>query len=429
MIEIKPHQTVTCISHVDDDGKFCAFLVKHKYPQTRIYLTNYGKTFDDAMLGDFTFVTDFSFDSLDTLKQIASKTNLIWIDHHPVVDVAQREQFSPEGLRSKDVSAAKLTWQYLYPDTPCPIAIQYISDYDTWKWENNLSALYFHYGLGMLDLAPNDRKTERTVEQILVDQDYVERICIIGRKIDNYIKVHNKTVVDDGAFTTLIDGIPAIACNIKNTNSLLFESMNKQYPNYPFRILFSYFANIKKYRVSMFTIDPSRPVNLIANKYGGGGHPAAAGFATTQLPFETPHSYEQPRYDNIFAPLAELTYEDPIVRRYSNTGYAPLVWSHQYSIKLANKFSTVCINHPSASLDAFYITGLSNMYTLGLFYFMTNTGWYRYRIYVLDPRLELTDVSKILEKDLPIEHTPCTVVGNSIWTYCKQPPLIFQQGE
>ena len=423
MIEIKPHQTVTCISHVDNDGKFCAFLVKRKYPQTRIYLTNYSKTFDESVLGDVTFVTDFSFDSIDVLRRISTKTQLIWIDHHPVIDEAKKTNFDPEGFRSKSVSAAMLTWKYLYPDENIPAAIQYVSDYDTWKWCNNINALYFHYGLGMLDLVPNDRKTDKIVDQIITDPDYVERICVIGKKIDHYISVHNKTVVDDGAFETEFDGIKALACNTKNTNSLLFASMESRYKDFPFRILFSYFSNIGKYRVSVFTIDKQYPVNVIARKYGGGGHPEAAGFTCDELPFRTPETYEEPSYDNILKPIFELTMEDPVVRRFSNTGYAPLVWSHQYPALIGEHFSVICINHPTASPDAFYITGLSNMYALGLFYFMTKTGWYRYRIYLLDPRLDIKEVCSILDKRLEYEHTPCKIVGNSIWTYCKQKPI------
>lgn len=426
MIEVKPHNTVTCISHVDNDGKFCAFLVKRKYPQTRVYLTNYGKQFDEACLGDITFVTDFSFDSIEVLQRISTKTQLVWIDHHPVIDEASKVNFIPEGLRSKSVSAAMLTWQYLYPNEPIPAAIQYVSDYDTWKWDKNINALYFHYGLGMMDLLPNDKKTDRVVNQILTDPDYVERICIIGKKIDNYISVHNKIVVDDGAFSTELDGVKALACNLKNSNSLLFDSMNERYKDYPYRILFSYFANIGKYRVSIFTIDDKYPVNLVARKYGGGGHPSAAGFTCDVLPFKTPDTFDKPNYENILKPMFELTFEDPIVKRYSNTGYVPLVWSHQYPAIVAEKYSSVCINHPTASLDAFYITGLSNMYTLGVFYFMTNTGWYRYRIYILDPRLDINEVCESIDKKLEYEHTPCKVVGNSIWTYCKQPPAVLK---
>ena len=425
MIEVKPHNTVTCISHVDNDGKFCAFLVKRKYPQTRMYLTNYGKSFDESVLGDITFVTDFSFDSIEVLQRISTKTQLVWIDHHPVIDDAAKVNFNPEGLRSKSVSAAMLTWQYLYPNEPIPRAIQYVSDYDTWKWDKNINALYFHYGLGMMDLVPNDRKTDKVVDHILTDPDYVERICIIGKKIDNYIKVHNKTVVDDGAFETELDGIPALACNLKNSNSLLFDSMNDRYTDYPYRILFSYFSNIAKYRVSIFTMDKKYPVNIVARKYGGGGHADAAGFACEVLPFKVPNSYEDPSYDNILKPMFELTFEDPIVRRYSNTGYVPLVWSHQYPTVLAERYSTICINHPTASLDAFYITGLSNMYTLGVFHFMTKTGWYRYRIYVLDPRLDINEVCEQINNNLEYEHTPCKVVGNCIWTYCKQQPSVL----
>lgn len=421
-LQIQPHMTVTCCTHSDEDGLFSGMLVHRKYPQTRIYQLNYGKEFDEAKLGDYTFVTDFSFDSLDTLYRISTKTHMVWIDHHMIIRNAAEKNFNPIGLRRTDCSAAKLTWEYLYPGEPCPLAIQYVSDYDTWEWDKNLKALYFHYGLGMMDLRPNDRKSEKMFEQILTDNDYVDRICLIGQKIDNYIKAHNKIVVDDGAFETEIDGIKAVACNCKNTNSLLFDSINHKYKDYPLRMLFSYFANIKRYRVSIFSLDTEKyPACDVCTKFGGGGHVGAAGFTTDKLPFKTPTTYGKVDYNNIYMPLMQSTLEDPLVRRYSNMGNIPLIWSHQYPAVLGG-YSSVVVNHPSASVDAFYSTGLNNSYSLGVFAFMTKSGYYRYRIYLLDPRLKIDTVCTNLNKNFDKEHTPFTIVGNSIWTYVKQMP-------
>lgn len=424
MVDIQPHNTVTCITHTDADGIFSGLLVARKYPQTQVYQTNYGKDFDESKVGDFTFVTDFSFDSLETLQRIASKTTLIWIDHHTIVDKAREANFNPEGLRRRDCSAAKLVYEYLYPNQQVPIAIQYISDYDTWVWQNNMNALYFHYGLGMIDLKPNDRKTMKLFETILTDSNYTERICIIGKRIDDYIQTHNKIVMEDCVFETELDGVKAIACNIKNTNSLVFASVEDKYKNIPLRILFSYFSNINKYRVSIFTNDTEKyPVDILASKFSGGGHPGAAGFTINALPFKLPEQKEPPVHKNIIKDIQLMVMEDPLVRRYASTGYIPLIWSHQYQTTL-DPYSAVAVNNPTAFQDAFYSTGLNNLYELGIFVSLTSSGWYRYRIHILDPRLNIVEVKDRLQKEMRIQHTDVVLDGNALWFYANQLPEI-----
>ena len=416
MLEINPHQTVTVIHHNDEDGLFSGMLVQKKYPQSKLYGMNYGREFDFNKLGEFTFVVDFSFDSIDTLRRISERTTLIWIDHHQVIDQAIKANFNPPGLRRKDVSAAKLVWEYLYSGEQCPLAIQYISDYDTWNWDKNINALYFHYGLGMIDLKPNDRKSVRLFETILTDLDYVERICITGKKINDFIQLHNKIVVDDGAFETKLDGINSLACNIKNTNSLVFDSMNEKYKDFPLRILFSYFANIKKFRVSVFSIDSEHyPAHQIAMKFGGGGHPGAAGFTCTELPFELPKSDGSTMDNkNIIIPLLQCASDDPLIRRYFANGNIPLVWSHQYAAVVGGH-SAVVINHPTTFQDAFYSTGLNNVYGIGVFVHVTKNGWYRYRIYVLNPKLDIQQVCKDLNDKFEYgTHTKFVIDRNTI---------------
>jgi hypothetical protein len=257
----------------------------------------------------------------------------------------------------------------------------------------------------------------------MTDNDYVDRIVQVGKKIHDYNIKHNEIVCADGCFETELDGVKALACNIKNVNSLLFASKEDTYKDFPLRILFSYFSNIKKYRVTVFSNDPNIKAHLICAAHGGGGHPGAAGFACTELPFAMPTPTEQPpSFDNIFRPLQETIIEDPIVRRAANTGLMPLVWSHQYPTIIGD-YSCVVLNHPSASADAFYASGLSNLYGLGIFASLTRSGWYRYRIYILDPRLDIKDVCEQLNTKTPsTNRTEYRIVGNAIWCYQKNLP-------
>lgn len=427
MLNIERDASIVCICHNDADGVFAGLLVKRKYPRTYVISTNYGKDFNMEKLGDYTFVVDFSFDSINTMKTISEHTNLIWIDHHACVDQAKSMGFEPEGLRRRDASAALLVWEYLYPNEQAPKAIKYVSDYDLWEWDKNLDALYFHYGLESVDIRPSDSRVMKIFERLICDDDYVDRIIQVGRKLEIYNKLHNKIVCEDGMFLTKLDGIDAVACNIKNVSSLLFESVDDKYKDIPLRILFSYFANIGQFRVSVFSNNPSIQAHTICARYGGGGHPGAAGFSTKKLPFELPKpGTAHPPYENLYKPLQELVLEEPLVRKSANSGNIPLAWSHQYASILGN-FTAVVLNHPSVSVDALYSTGLCNMYSLGIFAFLTNTGWYRYRIYLLDPRFDLVSVCNALNDSIPTAgRTEFKIVGNSIWCYCTKLPELLE---
>ena len=419
MEQITNSTSISAIVHCDQDALFCGLIIRRKYPWARVYPTNYGKEVREDWFGDVTFVADYSF-SLEFMQNMETKTKLIWIDHHQIVDDLQAQGFNPPGLRRRDCSAAQLVWEYLYPGEPIPTAVRYVSDYDTWQWSKDINSLYFHYGLETLDLKNNDKKSDRLFEKLITDPDYVDRICLVGRKIDKYNHDHNEIVCTDGCFETEFEGIKALACNIKNVNSLLFASKEDKYKDFPLRILFSYFSNIGKYRVTVFSNDSNVRACDLCARYDGGGHPGAAGFATGKLPFALPQLTDtQPSFDNIFRPLQEAIIEDPVVRRAANTGTMPLVWSHQFAGVIGD-YSAVIINHPSATVDAYYATGLSNLYSLGAFVSLTNTGWYRWRIYILDPRLDIKQVCETLNKTvLPEGRTEYKIVGNAIWCYTK----------
>lgn len=408
---INANDRITVITHTDTDGIFCGGIIKYKYPQAYVIQTNYGNDLrlDNLIPGQILFVTDFSF-PLPLMKELESKYNLIWIDHHPVVDEYKKDGFEPEGLRGTNVSAAYLTWQYCFPDVDVPDIIKYVSDYDTWQ-NKYLESLWTFYGLCTLDINITRPNCISIFNLLFNDKKYAERIIDVGRIISEFIKKTNKTIADDCAFKTTIDNHKAIACNIKNTNSLLFASCDLS--DVEVLILYSYFANINKYRVSVFSNDKIKEpiaVNEVAKKFGGGGHKGAAGFVCDELPFELPSLNEQEQqYDDIYTPLSRESRADPILNKYVSQGLIPLVLSHNYEC-IMGEYRTVIINNPVIDIDAFYVTGLNNKYTLGASVCLTNSGLYRYRIYVLDPSVNINEVCSKLNGH---------IVGNSIWVYKK----------
>lgn len=418
---------VTVITHNDNDGVFCGGIVKLAYPDAQIINTNYGRTVKFSQLepGQLLFITDYCF-PIETMKDLEDKYKLVWIDHHPVIDEYAELGFNPKGIRSKEHSAAYLTWQYLFPNEPVPISVKYVSDYDIWAHEYPESLLFF-YGIGTIDLYLNNNKGMDIFNKLIYNIAYVESILAVGKSVHNYVTMHNEILCKDSVFETSLDGHSALVCNIKNVNSMLFDSIDKKTD---ILILFSYFSNIDQYRVSLFSRD-GIPVNEIAKKYGGGGHPGAAGFSCKQLPFKIPVPIcPHPEYKDIFYPLKKIMDDEPLVRKYVDTGIVPLFLSHMYefnklhyetfvdkkddqpSNRLISPYRCICVNHPSVHNEIFYATGANFQYDLGICVALTNSGWYRYRIYVLNPLINLTEVKEYIGVG--------EIINNALWVYSKK---------
>lgn len=409
---------ISVFTHVDNDGLACGAIIRQFSNNAFVNMINYNKDYDFSSIppGNVVVVCDFSF-PLEDMQQLQQRHDLIWIDHHPVIDDYAKEGFSCAGLRRQDCSAAKLTWEYFFPEKPVPRAIEYISDYDIWTHAHKES-LPFHYALGMLKLRPSSYN-DKQWHQLLTDDLFVDNLVANGNTIQSFVDSYNSAICKDMAFEVDFHGHKAIVCNVKTTNSLLFASLKEK--NYDIQILFGWFGSIGKFRVSIFSDKVS--MKEIANQYGGGGHAGAAGFAVIDLPFSTPVPEDKPSLPKALKEL-HLSYTDsPIVSQYLSLGYGPLVWSHQYPGEYTtvtnDKYTAVYLNHPTCSAEALFVTGLNWKYQLGIAYALLNTGWWLTRFIPLSPMLSLPelagDLKKKIESDVVLKDSIVEYVGNEIW--------------
>ena len=402
---------VNIICHNDCDGIAAAFIVRRLHPKARIFTSNYGLPFPEQAVEniDTLYVVDFSFDQkLERLRSLEAdpRFELVWIDHHKIVDDAVEVGFNPKGLRRIDCSAARLAWEYCFPGTPIPKAVQYVSDYDTWDWWRNkdIRPLQFHYGLTCLDFHPTKRQAE-SIWNLCVDdeEDMTEKVVMDGKYITDFIEFEYEQVVKDGAFETELDGHSAIACNIKNANSLIFSSL--QSADVHLMILYARF--VEGYRVAVFVPDKYTGVVSAADvcrAHGGGGHDGAAGFECGILPFRLPSSDQEHPVD-LYHPIKTRIDQDTTIRQYMIRNQPPLILSHRYPATVAG-YSAICVNNPVGMPDGFTMTSDSKFYQIGVFYAMMANGKYRYRVYVLDKRIDIPLVAS---------HIPgCRIIDDSI---------------
>ena len=401
--------------HADNDGKACAAIIHELYPKCWCYPVNHNKDVRwDLIDPNITtvLVVDFSF-PLPTMQDLKNRYRLIWIDHHPIVHEYADKGFTCEGKceTTKGRSAAMLVWEYFHPGVNPPWVIKYISDYDTWCFEYGDDTRRFDVALGQLELSPID-KHQQEWDRLFRDKAFVHKLIQTGERILDYIAIRNRVIVEDGAFETKIAGAPAIACNVKDANSALFSHIDR--PDLPVRILFRYFQNIHKVRVSVYSIDEEHyPANEIAKKYGGNGHPGAAGFVCdiNQIPFKLPSSVDMRElsYDNILKPIIDALQHDPLANKYANQNLLPIIYGSSTPMTICG-INTIAINHPALFTNTWYVTGLNLDYDLGVFWSLCKNGWYRYRFYSLNPDLSL--------EQLRNEHFPNgMLIGDSLWAY------------
>lgn len=404
--------------HADNDGKACAAIIHELYPKCWCYPVNHNKDVRWDLLDPTiktALIVDFSF-PLPLMQELKNKYRLIWIDHHPVVNEYAQQGFTCEGKceSSPGRSAAMLVWEYFHPNTPAPWVIKYISDYDTWCFQYGDDTRAFDAAIGQLELSPID-KHQTEWNKLFRDKDFVHKLIQTGKRILNYIKIKNRVIVEDGGFETKICDTPAIACNVKDANSSLFDGIDR--PDLPIRILFRYFHNIRKVRVSIYSIDEKKyPANEIAKKFGGNGHAGAAGCVCdiNNLPFQlpTPIASDKLSYDNILQPIVDTLQHDPLANKYANQNLLPVIYGSSTPIELIRGLKTVAINHPALFTNTWYVTGLNLEYDVGVFWNLCKTGYYRYRFYSLNPDLSLEQLSNDYLK--PYHGT---IVGDSLWYY------------
>ena len=401
--------------HADNDGKVCAAIIQELYPDVWCYPVNHNKDVRWELITPTIktiLIVDFSF-PIETMFSLINKYKVIWIDHHPVIHEYAQKGFQCEGKQeaSPGRSAAMLVWEYFHPGIPAPWVVKYVSDYDTWKFDYGDDTRAFDAAIGQLDLTPIE-KYKNTWSKLFRDKEFIHKLLITGKRILSFIQTRNEVIVKDGAFETSIDGVPALACNVKDTNSALFNSLGRD--DVPIRILFRYFYNIKKMRVSIYSIDEEHyPANEIAKKFGGNGHTGAAGFVcnVNDLPFKlpVPTAVDTLSYENVLQPIVDTLQQDPLANRYANQNIIPVIYGSSMPINFRG-IHAVAINHPALFTNTWYMTGLNLEYDLGIFWSLCNNGWYRYRFYTLNPDFSLDQLKK---DHIPDGH----IVGDSLWAY------------
>jgi hypothetical protein len=273
-----------CLHHNDPDGRASGAIVRRALLQNvALVEMNYGDPvpWKDVEAASKIVIVDFSL-PLEDMKRVADGRDLVWIDHHKtaiekMAGVADKWL----GMRELEEAACVLTWRYYFPEIPVPKAVIFIGDRDIWRWEEEQTGAFSEGLYNRDNRAANDELWKPLldddtdlVSQIIEEGSilYAARLKNIQRKIARF------------GHETNFEGYKTLVVNARGTGEM-GDHINKQ----GYEIGYCYIDNIQEEKLTTFVTLYSKVVDVsqIASKFGGGGHPGAAGFSFVRgsLPF------------------------------------------------------------------------------------------------------------------------------------------------
>jgi len=275
-------EQILCFYHDDLDGVLSAAIVKKKYKDThriKFISVQYGDDFDYAKLlyeaanSEMVFLVDFSFEK-EFLIDLLTIGNLIWIDHHKTAKEKLEGLWnsSIKGNRKLTNSGCMLTWLHLF-DKPAPMAVKLVEDRDLWKFDYEETKL-FNDGLSTYSFNPKLKIWDRLLND--VNDELIDEICRMGKVLYEAKMKRCQRAFDIG-YDTYFNGLYT---RVMNTNHDISDLGNFAIERgYELALIWRYVRN--RYVISLRS--KNGEAKLIAEKYGGGGHPNAAGFAIDSL--------------------------------------------------------------------------------------------------------------------------------------------------
>jgi oligoribonuclease NrnB/cAMP/cGMP phosphodiesterase (DHH superfamily) len=281
------------IHHDDNDGHGAAALVAEATGDSNpndFIEVDYVKPIpvDKISDGETVWIVDVSISDMDGLNAIKGLLkrgcDVIWVDHHKSsIDMINEhpELKSIKGIRDTHRCAAYLVYQLCFGKRgePVPQWLEYLDDQDRhgsedYKYE--IQTTYFKLGVQGVPNGPLDEVWKYIISHPMRS---LLKILSRGEVIHNYKKISDTFYRDKYAYESTFEGLKCLVVNNKTTSDI-FGDLYSKYP-----LLVVWVFNGEKYVYTLYSGDKNIDCSALAAKYGGGGHPGAAGFKSDKLLF------------------------------------------------------------------------------------------------------------------------------------------------
>lgn len=236
---------------------------------------------------DYVFITDISIQQENLAKKMET-CNLLFddvvvklIDHHPYANYLNQYSFANVQTEKNGelICASMLFYEYLTQELGFPRNeileqwLKLVNDYDTWLWEDKYNyelpkhwnELFYLYDRNMFIDNVLSKINRKNIEFSKTDSLLLD---IEHGKQNAYIKTRIKNAIEKK-----IQGRKCIIAFAEQYTNELTTALYENYPNSEIQIVITGKNISYRVRNKSLNID----LNEFANKFGGGGHPNAAG--------------------------------------------------------------------------------------------------------------------------------------------------------
>lgn len=215
------------------------------------------------------YFLDFTYDKETMDRFVEAAASVTVLDHHAgVKDVIES---MPNHVFDTERSGAGITWDFFHPGVPRPKLLDHVEDDDLFRFALPDTRALITY----LEVQPQDFSVWDDVARKLDDEKEREAMLERARIYREYFELLVKIAVDHAKLISFEGHEVLFASSppLKSMKSLIGNQLALKHA--PFGLVVS--AHPEGYGVSIRG-DGSVDVAEIAQRFGGNGHPSAAGF-------------------------------------------------------------------------------------------------------------------------------------------------------
>lgn len=250
------------------DGFGGAWAAWRKFKNKADYIpVEHGRDVPGGLTKKELYFIDFCYPADSMEKLLAQNKKVVVLDHH----VSQRDivGISTEHVYDNDRSGSVIAWQYFFPDEPVPKLLEHVQDVDLWQFK----IAHTRELMAALDEYPFDFKLWNKLSGEFEDGEAVKKYLKAGKTILMYEEriiermVRHAERVDFDGHAAYVVNSPILESEIGNRLVTQKKAIG---------IIWAHRSG--KVAVSLRS-DGKKDVSELAQRYGGGGHRAAAGFS------------------------------------------------------------------------------------------------------------------------------------------------------
>lgn len=251
------------------DGFGAAYAAWKKYGDMAEYIpVGYGDPMIENLEGREVFMLDFCYELQGEIDRLKKETKrLVILDHH--LSSRARVESVPEHVFDEHRSGATIAWSYFHPHEPIPLLLKYIEDVDLYTYRLPRASQLHAY----LSIQPQDFPAWEKIIEKLENPKTREDIFSVAAYYEEYFDA----LVEHSVNAAKKVRFEGYTCYFATTHATMrSQAAHQLYGKLP-PIALVVTAHPDGFAVSIRS-DGSVDVSKIAEKYHGGGHPAASGF-------------------------------------------------------------------------------------------------------------------------------------------------------